>query len=91
MNLLFELNVTGNVCFTLKYIGFTNTCISALIILWHDYLVLTRQRLRKNFSMIDSGYSNILNSRVQHPVARVSIGFTNVYYRRTQLLSLSLF
>jgi hypothetical protein len=33
---------------------------------------------------------NNLNSRVQHPVARVSIGFTNVYYHRTQLNSLSL-
>jgi hypothetical protein len=32
-----------------------------------------------------------LNSRVQHPVARVSIGFTNVYYHRTQLLSLFLY
>jgi hypothetical protein len=32
-----------------------------------------------------------VNSRVQHPVARVSIGFTNVYYHRKQLLSLSLF
>jgi hypothetical protein len=44
IDLLFELNVTINVNFTLKYIGFTNICKPALI-LWHDYVTFARQRL----------------------------------------------
>jgi hypothetical protein len=40
--------------------------------------------------MIEETNNKNLNSRVQHPVARISIGFTNVYYHRTQLKSLSL-
>jgi hypothetical protein len=39
--------------------------------------------------ILTSPYHN-LNSRVQHPAARISIGFTNVYYHCTQLNSLSL-
>jgi hypothetical protein len=45
----------------------------------------------KRAQWVYAANANILNSRVQHPVAHVSIGFTNVYYHRTQLLSLSLF
>jgi hypothetical protein len=43
-----------------------------------------------NLVMIVGQHNSRVNSRVQHSVARISIGFTNVYYHRTQLSSLSL-